>query len=121
MRGGCPGRSKRGGSRDAWCLLSLTQGDDRESHGHVPAFYRAAGVARACGQYADNHARACLIFDRQALVEAMHRNLGSKGNYYGPGAHDVAQAAGVEGRERRLLQALPRPHRRLRRPRGNAE
>jgi hypothetical protein len=69
-----------GRSRDAWFLLSLTQGDDRP---------------------ADNHAGACLIFDRPALLDALHHHLGARGSYwegavdYTPAGFAVSQAGAI--------------------------
>jgi hypothetical protein len=90
-------------SRDRWALLSLTQGDHREFSRDVESLFRCPwSRPRMWEQYAENHAGACLIFDRAALREALHHDLGGKGQYsegsveYTPAGFAASEGAAVQ-------------------------
>jgi Protein of unknown function (DUF2971) len=88
-------------SRDDWRLLSLTRGDDRPGNPSDVWFRCPWARARIWEQYADNHAGVCLVFDREAMVETLRRNLGSKGQYqegvvqYTVGGFGMSDAASI--------------------------
>jgi hypothetical protein len=49
-------------------------------------------------QYAEDHAGACLIFDRDQLLEAVRQDLGRRGSYReGPVKYTVAGFATSDG------------------------
>lgn len=70
-------------SRDVYCLLSLTRGDDRPAVDPRDQMFRCPwSRARMWEQYAENHAGVCLLFDRDELLDTLRRELGGKGAYY---------------------------------------
>jgi hypothetical protein len=71
-----------GKARDAYCLLSLTRGDDSLVGTADARFGCPWARARMWEQYADTHAGVCLIFDRQRLVDAMVEALGERGSMW---------------------------------------
>ena len=91
-----------GRSRDEWRLLSLSEGAPRDDDDSIVQAFRCPwSRARMWEQYADDHAGACLVFDRPALVEALHHNLGAKGTYrdgsveYTPAGFAASQAGTI--------------------------
>jgi hypothetical protein len=81
-----------GRSRDEWRLLSFTEGDTREPDRVIERCFRCPwSRPRMWEQYADNHAGACLIFDRAELLSALHHDLAAGGRYW-EGAVDYTVA-----------------------------
>ncbi len=67
-------------SRDRWCLLSLTRGDDRDDGDERHRPFRCPWARpRMWEQYAENHAGACLVFDRAQLLAALRTELANIG------------------------------------------
>ena len=88
-------------ARDDWRLLSVTRGDDEPTNELEKPFRCPWARARLWEQYADNHAGVCLVFDRNAMIEALTRSLGAKGQYqhrevdYTVGGFGLSDAATV--------------------------
>jgi hypothetical protein len=77
-------------------LLSLTRGDERPGTATELPFRCPWARARMWEQYADNHSGVCLVFDRQAMLDAIRRDLG--GEYWdGPVQYTTAGFAGSAG------------------------
>jgi hypothetical protein len=69
-------------SRDPMRLLSLTQGDTSLGGELEKPFRCPWARARMWEQYGDNHAGACLMFDREALLQTLRHKLGGRGAYW---------------------------------------
>ncbi len=74
-----------GRARDRACLLSLTRGADERiddaAHKPARAFRCPWARPRMWEQYAENHAGACLIFDRVGLLNVLEAELEPLGQY----------------------------------------
>jgi hypothetical protein len=69
-------------SRDRWCLLSLTRGDDRDSSDAWHHAFRCPWTRpRMWEQYAEIRAGVCLVFDRADLLEVLRSELAGIGQY----------------------------------------
>jgi Protein of unknown function (DUF2971) len=85
-------------SRSQHSLLALTEGDPRPGDPIEKAFRCPWSRPRMWEQYAENHAGACLIFDREALLAALRSDLARLGSYWeGPVKYTVAGFAGSAG------------------------
>jgi hypothetical protein len=70
-------------SRDRWCLLSLTRGDDRDDRDARHQVFRCPWARpRMWEQYAEDHAGVCLVFDREQLLSVLKGALASIGQYH---------------------------------------
>jgi Protein of unknown function (DUF2971) len=68
--------------RDRMRLLSLTRDGDRSWIGFDRIFELPWARPRMWEQYADNHAGVCLVFEREALLEAIREDVGRVGSYW---------------------------------------
>jgi hypothetical protein len=85
-------------TKDPLRLLSLTEGDERIGHELEKPFRCPWARARMWEQYADNHAGACLVFDRETMLQTIKHDLGAKGRYWhGPVEYTVAGFAQADG------------------------
>jgi hypothetical protein len=82
-------------SREPHSLLALTEGDPRPGDAIERDFRCPWSRPRMWEQYAENHAGACLIFDREQLLEALRDDLEGRGSYWeGSVNYTVAGYAG---------------------------
>jgi hypothetical protein len=84
-------------SREKYSLLALTQGDARPGNIIEKPFRYPWSRARMWEQYAENHAGACLVFDREELLDAVRQNLERHGSFWeGPVNYTVGGFAASE-------------------------
>lgn len=83
-------------------LLSLTQGDEREGTLQELPFRCPWARARLWEQYADNHRGVCLVFDRQAMLQAVRDGLRGSEVWDGPVHYTVAGFSASNGATLRM-------------------
>jgi hypothetical protein len=87
-------------SRDRFCLLALTEGVPETGRPRpADVFHCPWARARMWEHYSENHAGACLVFNREQLLTTLRENLAKKGSFWeGPVEYTTAgfgEAAGA--------------------------